>query len=355
MENVTATGNNITFQDGTLSSNTSSYKGSNTGIERERDILIFVRYTLSYYGQFMVCGFGTSTNFLLMISMLVSPKLLKNSGGMLIFALAFADCSLNVSTIIYSYDYYHQVVKDFTYCLLYTYYWRIMRCLSHLITMLISINRFALVCYPFTHMKVTSRKAVLAQLVAMLMFSSLGSIYVFYTQDPTKDYCGIKASALIIFYIGFGVVDSLFSNVIPVLIAMILTFKVIRTLKANKAALGEAVQRPTASIQPVTKAQQAENNLTNALVAVNVAFIVFVLPYIITHLTNAINFLTHGLILSAALYNLDTAYHIMYLFEHINYAINLFLYAWFSPAMREALVKLITFGCCRNGNKNQMK
>ena len=357
-ENITKNKTQIFHSTMGNSSSFNTTSGSYIGTVNDEELyrlLQFIKSNIFYYGQLTLCGFGASTNILLMISMVMSPRLLKNSGGVLIFALTFSDCSLIVSSGIYGYDVSHRVIKDFTYCVLYTYYWHITRCVSHLITMLISINRFALVCYPFSHKMATSNMSALMQLLGVFIFSAVGSVYTFYVQGLQAGRCSLKMSGIMIFYIGFRVVDSICSNSIPVLVTMILTVKVIRSLKRKRAVLGKAAQTSNTSDQKfkiATKAHQAENNLTNALLAVNIAFIIFVLPYIIVHAASFIYLFTNGTI-GAFHYNLDIAYYLLYLFEHFNYAINLFLYAWFSPAFRAALIKLFTCGCCKTPKMNK--
>ena len=363
MGNITGTKMNTILQDPKNNNFTSNLTKTTESWNLERrfgtlsQIYFYVKAYVFYYGVFTVGSVGVFANVLLMLSMTASPKLLKNSGGMLIFALAFSDLSVNVTNIVFGYDYRHRFIKNYTYCVFYQYYKRTVRCVSHFITMLISINRFALVCYPFSHKKVTSKTATLFQLLAFIIFSGAACVYTFYLFDPNADKCrlGKDRTTLITFYIGVVVVDSVSSNIVPVIITMVLTYRVIRSLRKKKEALGQGVQRPTTSDQPVktlTKAQQAENNLTNAMIAVNIAFVVIVLPFIIVHAIEFIYLLVDDLF-GDFFFQIEIAYHMFYLFEQINYVINPFLYALYGPAFRASLVKLFMCGCCRQMYNNK--
>ena len=191
----------------------------------------YILNNIFYYSVFTICTVGAINNIIVMITMLMSKKLLKNSGGMLIMALAFVDCSLNISVWIDWYDFYHHVVKNFVYCVAYTYYWHITRSLTHLIIMLIGINRYALVCHPFTHRRITSRKSALFQLLGVVAFASIGSIYIFYSNDPDADFCTLNLKTIHIYFIGFNIVDSVLSNIVPLGVTIVLTTKILLALK----------------------------------------------------------------------------------------------------------------------------
>ena len=482
-----------------VTQNTTTYSKESSEFEQASWIKDFIVNKVLYYGIFTVCGIGAINNVIVMLTMLMSVKLLKNSGGILIMALAFVDCSLNISVWIDFYDFYHHVIKNFVYCVAYTYYWHITRSLTHLITMLISINRYALVCHPFTHRKVTSKKSALFQLLAVTIFSSVGCIYIFFSNDPNADFCTLDKRTIHIYFIAFNIVDSVFSNIVPLGVTIILTTKILLALKKNKQLLeatgerstetqhssgtrvasrnkkslddgleiqrmgkknkklldeaeemktkdnknkklldeaeemktqnnksgttsknkeyldeverketatknkkllDEASERPETSqenkrgpvmatktkesvdsglgipgtskdsksesvmtkkykqsfekLESPTKNKQgvrrptteAEKNLTKALLAVNVAFIVLVLPFIIVHTVYFLCYLLNET-RSTVFINIDIAWDILYLIETLNYSINLFIYTWYSPVFKQCLYKLLACRCCR--------
>ena len=377
-------------------------------------------HNIFYYFILAICSVGTINNIIVMLTMLMSVKLIKNSGGILIMALAFVDCSLNVSVWIDWYDYFHHVIKNFAYCVAFTYYWHITRSLTHLITMLISINRYALVCHPFTHRKITSRKSTMFQLIAAITFASVGSIYVLYTNDPDAEFCTLDRKAIHIYFIAFNIVDSVLSNIVPLGVTIILTTKILFALKKNKQTLHDGQERPATSqskswmgkkndqtlddgqerpktsqnsynksridkkskhsfddgpeisassrgsiseskesgstprnkreVRRLTKGSEAEKNLTKALVAVNLAFILLLLPFIIMHTIYFLYYLLNA-DRSDTYYYITFAWVIFYLFETLNYSINLFLYSWYSPMFRLSLIKLLPCGCSRISSK----
>ena len=300
----------------------------------------FVLYSLFYYAVFILCGIGLITNILVMLTMLSSTKLRSNSGGTLILTLAFVDCSLIVSLAVDWYDFYYKVIKDFIHCLVFAYYWHIVRSLSHLIVMLVSINRFALVCYPFTHRRVTSRKSSLFQLLGITIFSSLGSIYIFFTHDPDAEFCTLNKATINIYYISFSAIDTICSNIVPLLVTFILTSKVLRCLAQNKEVLGTGTQASTKS----SSKQNMEKNLTKALIAVNVSFLVLSLPHITVYTATFLHSFLVGPSNQTHI-NLTTAWQVLYLVENINYVINMFLYCWYSTVFRKSLVNLLRCKC----------
>ena len=500
-----------------VTQNTTTYSKESSEFEQASWIKDFIVNKVLYYGIFTICSIGAINNVIVMLTMLMSVKLLNNSGGILIMALAFVDCSLNISVWIDFYDFYHHVINNFVYCVAYTYYWHITRSLTHLITMLISINRYALVCHPFTHRKVTSKKSALFQLLAVIIFSSVGCIYIFFSNDPNADFCTLDKRTIHIYFIAFNIMDSVFSNIVPLGVTIILATKILLALKKNKQLLeatgerstktqnsksgtrvasrnkeslndgleiqrigkknkklldeaeemktkdnknkklldeaeemktkdnknkklldeaeemkaqdnksgttsknkeyldeverkematknkkllDEASERPETSqenkrgpvmatknkesvdsghgipgtskdsksesvmtkkykqsvekLESPTKNKQgvrrptreAEKNLTKALLAVNVAFIVLVLPFIILHTVYFLYYLLNET-RSTVFINIDIAWDILYLIETLNYSINLFLYTWYSPVFKQCLYKLLACRCCR--------
>ena len=365
-----------------------------------KQINYYFQNNIFYYSIFAICSVGTINNIIVMLTILMSVKLIKNSGGILIMALAFVDCSLNVSVWIDWYDYFHHVIKNFVYCVAFTYYWHITRSLTHLITMLISINRYALVCHPFTHRKITSRKSTMFQLLAAITFASVGSIYIFYTNDPDAEFCTLDGKAIHIYFIGFNIVDSVLSNIVPLGVTIILTTKILFELKKNKHLLDDGQERPTTSqnnqmrsgmskkskhslddgpesstssreniteskmgkksmqlskesgptpknkqqVKRPTKGSEAEKKLTKARLAVNLAFILLVLPFVLVHTIYFLYYLLNTN-LSDVYYYISFVWDIFYLLETLNYSINLFLYSWYSPMFKQSLFKLLACRC----------
>ena len=366
-------------------SSTEQTSGSSV-LGQGKQLLDYFVYNIFYYFILAICSVGTINNIIVMLTMLMSVKLIKNSGGMLIMALAFVDCSLNVSVWIDWYDSFHHVIKNFAYCVAFTYYWHITRSLTHLITMLISINRYALVCHPFTHRTITSRKSTMFQLLAAIIFASVGSIYIFYTNDPDAEFCTLDRKAIHIYFIGFNIVDSVMSNIFPLGVTIILTTKILFALKKNKQTLHDGQERKETSqnshnksrigkknkhslderpesskesgstprnkreVKKLTKGSEAEKNLTKALVAVNLAFILLVLPFIIVHTIYFLYYLLNA-DRNDIYYYIQFAWFILYLLETLNYSINLFLYSWYSPMFRQSLFKLLACRCSRISSK----
>ena len=64
--------------------------------------------------------------------------------------------------------------------------------LSNLITMLISLNRYALVCRPFTHRNITSRKSTILQLTLITVACFFFNIYLFFVLVQPYSWCKLR-------------------------------------------------------------------------------------------------------------------------------------------------------------------
>ena len=182
----------------------------------------------------------------------------------------------------------------------------------------ISFNRYALVCRPFTHHAITSQKSALIQITALAVFALTTNIYELYRkQMPWLLY---KVCVLII--------SVILSVVFPLLVTFILTVLVIREFR-----------RMTTVKITGASSRHGERNMTKAMIAVSVAFIVFILPSMLLHVTLYFSNVKFG-------NNWNLASLWLALISDINFSINIFVYTFCLPKFRTTLLGLLTFKIC---------
>ena len=148
-----------------------------------------------------------------------------------------------------------------------------MRFFSHWIMAIISFNRFALVCYPFKHTKVTSIKSTILQLITLFVFCGVAALYNLFGRDSGRVDCYLRSATdnLWIYYISTVVINYTLGSFVPVTVTLCLTLLVYRALKRHRKVLNNMTKN--------IKAQQSENQVTKALLASNVSFIFLSVPY----------------------------------------------------------------------------
>ena len=98
------------------------------------------------------------------------------------------------------------------------------------------MNRYALVCHPFTHVEVTSRKGTIIQLTAVILICSTLNIYLIFSCDPKLAFCGLDVTyniGMVVYYVGVTTFDIFIWNLIPIIMTLTLTLKVMYTLAKN--------------------------------------------------------------------------------------------------------------------------
>ena len=101
--------------------------------------------------------------------------------------------------------------------------------LSYLMMIPISANRYALICRPFTHRKITTQKSTLIQITTLIIFVFSTGIYQFMKKRQMMILCHI-------------VIDVTMSAVLPFIISFILTILVLREFRRMNRTLEDAVR-----------------------------------------------------------------------------------------------------------------
>ena len=316
----------------------------NKSISLELSIAMFAHKKFHFYGYFTVNGCGIFTNVLVIATVLSSDKLRKTSSGLLITVLAHADLLTCVSGTVVMAMYYNKHINIRPYCLILEYFWNVMTFYSHWIMVLIGVNRYALVCHTFTHNKVTSFKSTISQLAVLLVLCAVIALYNVFGRDNGSNDCHLTpgTSNMWIYFISTIVIKFIFSNVVPASVTMVLTILVVRTFRKNEDTCLRRHETSTGAHK------QLEEQVTKALVTSNLVYVLLSFPSYIVYMPYFLNS-WYTMFSLPVTYNLITAVSILRVVGSINFAINFFIYSWYSPMFRKAIVCL--FRCNMDSEK----
>ena len=131
------------------------------------------------------------------------------------------------------------------------------------------------------------------------------------------------------------IINVIMSAILPLIITFILTVLVIREFRRMNRTLENSVKTGADS-------RQGEKNITRTMIAVNVAFIILVLPA--------------NLIFAICLQiNVSCCYLItklLLLISDINFSINIFIYTLYLPKFRSTLLGFLKWKCCKKRNND---
>ena len=117
-------------------------------------------------------AYGAVINILVVATISVSWKFWQHSIGILLLTLACVDIIGNGVCFIY----YILLIQN-TFSMSLVFLNNGFKRLSYLMMILISVNRYALICRPFTHRRVTSQKSTLIQITIITVFAISAGIY----------------------------------------------------------------------------------------------------------------------------------------------------------------------------------
>ena len=137
-------------------------------------------------------------------------------------------------------------------------------------------------------------------------------------------------TTLITFVVGYVFL----SHIVPLTVSVVLTVLVMREFRKNRSTFNESMNTQTE--------RQGEKNITKAMIAVNVAFVLLTIPQNITYTVIA-----HQKCLFE--YNITVSllpvYQVLFTLKNINFSVNIFIYAVYIPKFRAALSNLIKYKC----------
>ena len=304
--------------------------------QKDYDLYLYVELTVYNYGMFVFPCIGILTNLLVIITTSSDKRLYRPSAGILMIMSASVDCLLMTCQIVHHINHDRTIRIFKPYCFVNTYLMYILKSLSKLIKLLISVNHYALVCHPMTHQKITSRKSTLIWLGIITLTCFLTSIYVLFSIDPKSNYCRVGINSTVevwVYSTGTVAVYIIFSNIFPLVVTTALSIFVIQGAKYKERCGGTA--------EHTAAYRLAERQVTKALVATNVAWVLLTLPYFIAYILHTLFYFEVKL--PAITYNtIFITHRILKLFYCLNFFMNLFFYIWFSALFRVALVNLFT-------------
>ena len=281
---------------------------------------LFALQTQSY-GRIGTSAIGIITNILVVATLLVSWKFWRHSIGILLLTLALVDIIGNGVSFIYLLPSALHENPSLRLPRRFHYLQNVFRRLSFLMMIPISANRYALICKPFTHLVITSKKSTLIQITTLTVFVATTEIYIFFQMTRFIDRV-----CLLIFY-------GILSILLPLIISFVLTILVIREFRRMNRTLEDAVRTGADS-------RQGERNVTRTMIAVNVAFIVLILPALVMSIISfficeygSICFVTDVWIR---------------LITDVNYYINIFIYTLYLPKFRSTLLGIFKCKYCTN-------
>ena len=291
--------------------NNTNRTGAHTGLS--------VVEQIDLYGRIILSSIAVITNILVVTTFSVSWRFWRHSTALLLLTLACVDIIGNGVSFIYHLLIMHNLITDY---LSPTFYYlnNGFKRLSFLMMIPISANRYALICKPFTHYVITSKKSTLIQITALTVFALSSGIFELFRR---KMLYSIYKWCIVFF-------DRTLSVALPLLITFVLTILVIREFRRMNRTLEDSVRTGADS-------RQGEKNVTRAMIAVNVAFIVLVLPAgILSGICEEFHFSYRS-----------SATTVLFTISEINFSINIFIYTLFLPKFRSTFFGYFKWKCCK--------
>ena len=180
---------------------------------------------VNFYTYRAIYGSGTLLNAIVFVTTLSSQKLRHNSSGILIILLAvleFVDSLLRVLNHVFV----------FGLCQAHEFVIAFMIFVGNNLILLIAINRFALVCFPFKHQPVTNIKSALIQIAVLAATGHGANSFLFaveYIFHPIYG-CRIAFSTFDLYFKGALTVYMCLGSFFPALGTLVLSIIVIREL-----------------------------------------------------------------------------------------------------------------------------
>ena len=280
------------------------------------------------YGKIVISSLGVFTNILVAATISVTWKFWRNSLGILLLTLACVDIIGNAVFFIFNLFKIYQFMSYPIFLQPCLYLNNGFKRLSYL--MMVPI-RYALICRPFTHQFITSKKSTLIQITILAVFAFSAGIFELYLHR--MNWTAFNMYLLII--------NVVISTVLPLIISIVLTILVIHEFRRMNRTLEDSVRTGADS-------RQGERNVTRTMIAVNVAFITLTLPPTVLRVIWFMYF--HSLINN--IYFI-TVFNWLARISDINFSINIFIYTMCLPKFRSTLLGFFTCNCCRKrGNES---
>ena len=137
-------------------------------------------------------------------------------------------------------------------------------------------------------------------------------------------------TTLITFVVGYVFL----SHIVPLTVSVVLTKLVICEFRKNRSTFNESMNTRSEN--------QGEKNITKAMIAVNVAFVLLKIPHNIMYTVIAYQKCLFEYNITVSLL---PVYQVLFTLKNINFSVNIFIYAVYIPKFRAALSNLIKCKC----------
>ena len=297
-----------------------------------------IAWYFSLYFDRIIHGTGIMSNTAVLLTMLSTPQLRGNSSGILIIALAIADFLLNILSVVIS-----RIIRDRYSCYFLDYSIGTFTSLTQFIMVLISVNRYALVCHPMKHQKVTNNKSTIIQVVGMAIFSLLCSIFLVFlphAYNSKGQRCFIWLPNMTYYYVLFygNLVTAIIGDIVPMLVTTVLTVLTIVQLRRT----GSIATASSGSRRAI-----AQRNITKALLGIGIIFVFTGLPF-------RVSYATYLAMANARRYNPRINVSDVYLamrflvsLNQVNHTINFFVYMTYHTRFRTIFLRIMKCQCNR--------
>ena len=320
VKNISSCDLSVTFN---LTSNDKTTTDNNT--TKHNNIMLWYQVEMAYvYGTIISSFIAILTNILVVATFALSWKFWRHSLGILLLTLACVDIIGNGMCFVYFllHILYIKVPVNVFY-----YVNNGFKRLSFLLMIPISVNRYALICRPFEHNKITSQKSTFIQITTLTVFAFTMGIFELYFMQMTRfmyNICGL-------------IINTIMSVAFPLIVTVVLTVLVIRKFNTMDVILE--------NLRPASR--QNERNLTKAAIAISVAFIFLTLPSLVLRVISFFPKFENDI-------NCYLVLIWLVLVSDVNFSINIFIYIICLEKFRSTLFGFFTCKCCPKGGNESL-
>ena len=297
--------------------------------------LVFIDSNVPYM-MIVTSSLAFLTNILVVITVARSWKSWKYSTHILILTLACVDIAFNrlelehqILILIPVDNNIRRNALKFTFIVGFA-----LLGISNYMMILISLNRYALVFKPFSHHRISSRSSTLIQIIAVSAIFTILGLLQLVNIGNMHGICTTIITDI--------VVDVFFSHIVPLTVSVVFTILVMREFRKNRSTLSESMNTQRES--------QGEKNITKAMIAVNVAFVLLTMPHNIAY---TVFMSQYCLFKYSITYSFFAVYRVLLICRNINFSVNIFIYAAYIPKFRAALSNLVKCKCRHQNNSRR--
>lgn len=308
---------------------------SNFTLVDKPNLFMHIADTLHIYALPVLIALGIPGNLLSFIVFTCSTVMNKLPSSTYMAALALSDSGfLSILLCIWLQKMnIHEYVTQL-WCQFIVFGAYIFGFLSVWFTVLFTIERYKVVCYPLKATQIcTKRRARLSTLI-ICVFAVFLYMPSFWTTIDYHGHCSIREELFVLLTV-ITYMDTALTFILPFLALLFMNLRIIWAIRAVKKRMNWLQES-----QPHEKTQsllsKTQMKLTKSLVIVSSVFLMMVLPSHITRFYSLVftNFLSYDII------SLQTAQHILQIPYYLTFGINLILYTGTSYMFRRGFLEI---------------